>query len=276
LGATVALTCFVEPYILVTNWWAEFVKPPARIETAAPLTRYLQTFPPTENRVYTRFNLFEDQTAATPRVDGPNLTALYGLHNVAGYEPLLLARYSRALGGVGLDTVNPLPGYPPNDTLLAANSHVLDLLNTTLIASYSDLSIARAPPTHGEMSFDLSEAGVEIKPQATQPLAITDTTADTLALVTSLANAADIEQGTPVARVRLLTADGTYIERSLRAGIDTAEWAHERPDIRPVIRHTLATVFDRQVGDQANSYQACRYVTRIALGTRARIKEVEL
>src|SRR5207237_9838331 len=125
-----------------------------------------------EDRVYTRLNLDEDEFARAPLVDPPNLTALAGLHNVAGYEPLLLERYSRALGGVGLDTVNPLPGYPPNTELLAANSHVLDLLNTTLVASFRNLSPSHTPlPAHAGIEFDLSEAGIEIKPQATERVA---------------------------------------------------------------------------------------------------------
>lgn len=277
LGSTIALICFIEPFILVTNWWAEFAKTPARITTAAPLTHYLQTFSPLQNRVYTRFNLFEDQTTSLPRVDSPNLTALYGLHNVAGYEPLFLKRYSRALGDVRLDGVNALPGYPPNDTLLAANSHVLDLLNATLIVSYSDLSTTRAVPvTRDEITFDLTEAGIEIKPRSTLPVALTDSAADAIAVITSLANASDVEQGETVARVRVLTTDGERIERDLRAGIDTADWSHERPDLKSAMRHNLATVFDRLAGDAANTYQSCRYLARVSLGKRVRVKQVEL
>ncbi len=276
MGAIVC-ACFVEPYIMVAHWWAGFAKTPARVVTAAPLTRYLQQFPPEQNRVYTRFSLFEDEYAVAPRIDPLDLTARYGLHNVAGYEPLLLERYSRALGNVGLDSVNPLPNYPPNDLLLATDSHVLDLLNTTRVTSFRNLrpSPATLPQTN-EIAFDLSEAGTEIKPQTTARVGLTDTTADSLALVTSLANSADIAQGTPVARVRLLTADGRTIERSLRAGMDTSEWAHERPDLRPTIRHALAPLFDRQQGDADNSYQACRYLARIELGERVRVKEIAL
>src|SRR5262249_16675747 len=98
---SIATISFVEPYILVRNWWAEFVVPAQRLTSPAPLTSYLQKFPSEQNRVYTRFDFFEDQTAANASVDAPNVTAIYGLHNVAGYEPLVLSRYSRALGDVG-------------------------------------------------------------------------------------------------------------------------------------------------------------------------------
>ncbi len=275
LTAAIAVNCFVEPYIMVKNWWAGFAKTPARVVTAAPLTRYLQQFPPQEGRVYTRINLFQDEYATAPRVDALNLTARYGLHNVAGYEPLLLERYSRALGNVGLDSVNPLPGYPPYDALLGSNSHVLDLLNVTRLATFQNLRPSpMALPEKNGLRFDLSEAGLEIKPHTTAHVGLTDAMADSLALVTSLANSGDIAQGTAVARVRLRTFDGRSIERELRAGVDTAEWAHERPDMRPTIKHSLAPVFDRQAGDLQNSYQACRYLAQLALGARVRVQEI--
>lgn len=277
LAAIVMLGCMIEPCILIRNWWQGFAKTSVRLTTAAPLTRYLQQFNPEDNRVYTRLNLFTDENSASPRVDPLDLTAMYGLHNVAGYEPLMLDRYSRALGHVSLDSVNPLPGYPPKDTLLGRESHVLDLLNTRYVASFSNLRTNRAPFfERAGVKLDLTEAGKEISPGKSEPIAITDALADSIALVTSLANSADVVQGTAVARVRLVTTDGQQLERDLRAGEETAEWAHERPDVRATVKHKLATVFDRQMGDLDNTYQACRYFARIDLGARVRVKRVEI
>jgi Bacterial membrane protein YfhO len=95
-------------------------------------------------------------------------------------------------------------------------------------------------------------------------------------LITSMANSIDVEQGTSVGRLRLTTDLGHVIEKELRAGIDTSEWAYERPDVRPVIKHQQASVFDRQVGDAQNTYQACRYVTRVPFENSSRVTRVEL
>jgi hypothetical protein len=46
--------------------------------------------------------------------------------------------------------------------------------------------------------------------------------------------------------------------------------------VRAGVRHALAPVFDRQVGDTANSYQACRYLIQISLGKRVRVKEIKI
>lgn len=50
----------------------------------------------------------------------------------------------------------------------------------------------------------------------------------------ALDHAGHIDQGTVVARIR---ANGSSLP--VRAGIETAEWAHERPDVRSSVRHGL-------------------------------------
>ena len=263
-----------EPYICFRNWWSNIAKTPARVQTLAPITRVLTASD--SNRVYTRFDLFIDDTATTPRVDSPNLTALPGINNVAGYEPLMLERYSRALGNVGLDSVNEIAGNPPPDSIYYDNSHVLDLLSTSAVATFSDLRSTPKPlPVFEGVKLALNETGVELPPGSTKLIGLPDFKADTIVLVTSLANSVDVEQGAIVGRLRLLTDSGTVVEQELRAGIDTAEWAHERSDVHPIIKHHQARVFDRQVGDTDNTYQACRYIARVRFDS-AHIKQVEL
>ncbi|HEX9918196.1 MAG TPA: hypothetical protein VGA87_03460, partial [Pyrinomonadaceae bacterium] len=147
LLCVVALASFVEPYILVNRWWSHFVKPAGRFARVAPLTRYLQQFPPPGGRVYTRFGLYLDEFTRDAPFDAQNRTALYGLHNVAGYDPLILERYSRALGNVNFDGVIARTGSPDNPALLSDRSHVLDLLNTRHLVAYTNLAtVPRRPP----------------------------------------------------------------------------------------------------------------------------------
>jgi hypothetical protein len=143
----VLLASFVEPYILVNRWWSHFVKPAGRFARVAPVTRYLQQFPPAEGRVYTRFSLYLDEFLADAPFDAQNRTALYGLHNVAGYDPLILERYSRALGNVNFDGVTARTGSPDNPALLSDRSHVLDLLNTRHLVTFANFAtVLHRPP----------------------------------------------------------------------------------------------------------------------------------
>jgi hypothetical protein len=147
LACVVLLACFVEPHLLVTHWWPGTIKTTERLTTPARTTRYLQQFPAHENRVYVRANSGAEEYAAAPRFDALNLTARYGLHNVAGYEALLFERYSRALGDVDYDAVNPRRNVHPTLALFAPESHVLDLLNTTRVVTFANLATTPAPET---------------------------------------------------------------------------------------------------------------------------------
>ena len=284
LMASIALVCVFDPAINVSRWLAGTLFTSARFHVVSPTTRFLQNYPPEQNRVYTRVTLYgeyAEEFTLEPRLDSTNLTALFGLHNVAGYEPLIFERYSRALGGVGMDAVSPRAGYPPNSDLFAAKSRVLDLLNTTHVVSYANLAPDIEPNLEPNiskdgMSFARSDAGRTVAPGETVTLAGGAVEGDTLALVTVLSSSEDLKQGTVVASVRLHLNGAPVIERSLRAGIDTAEWAHERPDVRANIQHALAPVFASHPGDEGNSFTRHHYLTRIPLGARVRVEKIEI
>lgn len=155
LCSAVSLACFVEATMMMHTWWT----PPARLASEfaipSPATEFLRQFPPEANRVYTRVRLGADQSPASPRIDALNLTAPHGLHNVAGYEPLILGRFSRAFGGVGTDSVTPRPDVSLGLSLFDPRSHVLDLLNTRFVVGFSNSATDRVTPLAG---FDLDPA----------------------------------------------------------------------------------------------------------------------
>lgn len=280
LAASLSAACFVEPFIMASCWWFPDAKPAARFSEVSPAIRLLQTFPPEENRVYTRVELYLSPryTIPPPPLDLPNLPALQGIQNVAGYEQLVLERFSRALGNVGPDAVNPrydMPG-APDQSVFAERSHVLDLLNTTFVAAFANLATT-PEPTLQKDGIQLSARDLNHALQPGETLALhAQATADTLALVSSLSNSVDVADGHEVARLRLFTADGQVAEQTVRAGTDTSEWAHERPDVRAAIRHRLAHVFDSSPGDAANSFPSHRYWARINLGARLDLRRVEI
>jgi hypothetical protein len=278
LTSAIFLACFVEAHATVSCWWAGFGSLPAsRFQAVSDSTRFLQQSPPMENRVYTRVAMFSEEFNAPPRLEAPNLTMLNGLHNVAGMEPLISERYSRALGGVGPDSVTPRAGSPRNDDLFTARSHVLDLLNTTHVVTYAGtLQILEDPVVRRDgvavSKFDL---GLTLPPGATAQLTGSALPNDQLALVTSLSNSVAEPQGSAVARVRVLGQDGHTVELDLRAGIDTAEWAHERADVSAVVAHARATVFDGQPVE-GSSHKALRFWTRLPLGAALAVRRVEI
>ncbi|MDT7541207.1 MAG: hypothetical protein QOE33_1111 [Acidobacteriota bacterium] len=140
LACALAVALFFEPFICYSLWWRYVRKDAARFSTPAAATRFMLSHAPDENRVYTRVNLFADETIIPTRVDGPDLAAARGLREVAGYEPLAFVRYTRALADAYPDVNDARSGPPPDTSIFGARSHVLDLLNTTYVAVLPDAS----------------------------------------------------------------------------------------------------------------------------------------
>jgi Bacterial membrane protein YfhO len=277
LAGAIVLACFVEPSIMAARWWWPALKSAERFDAVSPASRFLQSKAPEEYRSYTRTVLWTEEYLEHPRLDSSNLTMLHKLRNTGGYEPLILERYSRALGNVTMDTANPRPGIKPDLTLFEPRSRVLDILNTAYVVSYADLLTEPTLPVEKDgIRFSAPNISQEIKPLETIQLEGAARECDTVAVVSSMAHSAQEADGAAVAKLRLLTMDGRVIERELRAGLDTAEWAHDRPDVLRIIRHKLAPVFDSFPGDEGNSFIFHRYWTRIPLGERVRVARLEI
>lgn len=273
--AVIALACFFEPSVMAARWWWPTLKPASRFTTPSPTTKFLQKYPADQNRVYSYAYPFIEEYAVQPRLEPSNLTVLYGLQDVAGYEPLILSRYSRALGDTYVDAVRPRPGYEADNTLFESSSHVLDLLNTRFVVSYPYLQTEPATPIEKDgIKFTPRDLDKTIKPGETVTLKGAAADADTLALVTSTAFSADEPDGTQVASMRLFSPTGKMIERPLRVGIDTAEWAHDRPDVRSIVRHSLARVFSASPGDA--TFSRYNFISRLPFDLRMTVDHLEI
>ncbi|MEO8434566.1 MAG: YfhO family protein [Pyrinomonadaceae bacterium] len=278
LTSVILVACFAEPSLQATRWWWGALKPSNQFTTPSPTTQFLQKYPPEQHRIYTRSFLFVEDLLPQRRFEPTNLTMLHGLQNVAGYEPLILERYSRALGNVFLDAVTTRPGYPADTSLLESKSHVLDILNTSFVVGYAGLSLEPIRWVEKDgIKFGLDNPNVTIKPGETTTLPAVAAEADTLGVVTTLSFSDQIADGGVIAKVRVFTTDGRTIEREIQAGRDSAEWAHDRPDVRARIRHKLAPVFDRHpTSDKGDAFTYYRYWTRIPFGERLPVERIEI
>ena len=220
-----------EANAFVWRKWGRLTLDAGRFAARSPVTSLLLGAQrPEEGRVYTRVDLFVEEFTTRPRLEGPNLTALHGLHNVAGVEPLIPERYSLALGGVGPDSVNVRAGFPDNRALLSARSRTLDLLNTTHLVSFAGLRKSPDPPAPRDgVSFAPGDLGVTLAPGERVELSAGNSAGDTLALVTSLANSGPEEEEELKSRASFCTRRTMELaEPALRAGRGPSEWAHER------------------------------------------------
>jgi len=93
--------------------------------------------------------------------------------------------------------------------------------------------------------------------------------------VSLLSDAVGVPQGQDVARVEARLATGRSFELRLRAGVETAEWSWERPDVRPRVAHAIAPIFNTWTEPGA-SFAAHRYLGRLRLPGRYHVDGVSL
>jgi len=77
---------------------------------------------------------------------------------------------------------------------------------------------------------------------------------DRLALLTHAGLSAAFPQGLEIAQLIVTAADGTEIVRPIRVGIETAEWAYDRGDVRARIQHERPPPAGRQIGNARAYY----------------------
>ena len=170
-----------------------------------------------------------------------DLAVLWKLPSLAKYGPLLPARYQELMM---MEANSRFLGQwwdPADRALDIAGGRffaVPEVPNTSVADSQGvRFSEADLPLSVGHgCGASVESAGVPLR----QPQKIRG-----IALVTLTGCTASVEQGTPVAEIRLQDIHGAGVALPVRAGVETAEWAAGCADIAPVIRHRMAAVYSR-------------------------------
>jgi hypothetical protein len=241
----------------------------------------------------------------------PDVYMMHGVPNAAGYDGFGLARYSRLAGEMKVwgELTDP-------ETTLRGESREIDLLGVRYLVSMrakgggakanaadvskteggrtggtaTDASKTTAAQTpsqefplatekYGDFMFAASDLGLpNIGAGKTLRFNIPPTKADRLALLTNLSWSEDVPDGADVVYILLKPrGGGRLIPFALRAGADTAEWAHDRADIRARVRHRRATVATSYpVKDAKGDYEGHTYVTYFALPESVEIDSGEI
>ncbi|MEP6818967.1 MAG: YfhO family protein [bacterium] len=222
----------------------------------------------------------------------PDTYMMHGIENAAGYDGFGLTRYSRLAGDMKLwgELTDP-------ERSVRGPGREFDILNVRYLLKQSLQGEARrraaersplaaAPPPNtppalidlGGVPFGQEELGApSLINQERLVFAMPPTEANSIALVTSLAWAADVKDGEVVGYVRLRTEDGKKLEFQLRAGEHTAEWSHDRPDFQKTIRHRRAPVTTSfPVVDSSGNYEGHTYVAQFKFPKTVRVAGGEI
>ena len=270
LATTIVLACFWEQYLMASAWWFPQNKPASYFTQASPPLRFLYEHEGEQSRIYTSWGpgVYLDLRRHEPH----NLAARRGIEDAAGYEPLMTKRYSLAFGA-GWAFETPTFNAPLDPQILDPRWQTLDLLNVRRLIQFS------APPSWLEKDgarFAATDAQSNLTAGSTVNFTGASANVDTLSLVTAMANSTHLPQDEIVAEIIIHTGDGRRLDRKLKAGVDTAEWAHERADVKAAVRHALPRVYASAPGDERNSFPALRYWTAFNLGEKTAVDRVEM
>ena len=159
-----------------------------------------------------------------------NLATLAGRRNVNGYDPMVPASRRAAFDGMGVDGTLPR-------SFLDTDPGRLELLGVRWVEVPSAALVV--PPDADSLGEPLN---VVVEPPRPHLFPLPITRATEVRIVSFLAGAAAVEQDRVVAECVVRLASGRELWLPLRAGVETAEWAWERPDVRSVVRHGKAAV----------------------------------
>jgi hypothetical protein len=159
-----------------------------------------------------------------------NLASLTGHRNVNGYDPMVPASRREALDGMGADGTLPR-------RFFETDPGRLELLGVRWVQVPTETLVVP------QDAAGLGEAlDVVVEPPRPHLFPLPITLATEVRVVSFLAGAVAVEQGRVVAECVVRLASGREIWHPIRAGVETAEWAWERPDVRAAVRHGKATV----------------------------------
>ncbi|HET8646291.1 MAG TPA: YfhO family protein, partial [Vicinamibacteria bacterium] len=164
-----------------------------------------------------------------PGLDGDdlaygNLAGLAGRRTANGYDPMVPLRTRAALGSMSVGGVLPA-GFPHGDP------GRLELLGVRWVQV--PVSALRGGAGRGA-----AEPAVHVPLSGPRFFPFPMTAARSVRIVSSLVDAAAVPQGHVVARVYVRLASGRgEFAFPLRAGLETAEWAWDRADVRAAVAH---------------------------------------
>ncbi|HXI18934.1 MAG TPA: YfhO family protein, partial [Chloroflexota bacterium] len=159
-----------------------------------------------------------------------------------------------------------------------APSRLLDMMNARF---YAVRNAYEGLPSHALTAFNprrplVSSTGRN--PAGDASFALKGTPATVLRVVSTMRWATAVSQGTDVALLTATTTNGQQHRFRLQAGVHTAEWAWERPDLRDKIAHQkppVARTWEQRDG-RAQPYPAHFYFGEFAFPSTVRLQRVDV
>ncbi len=147
----------------------------------------------------------------------PNFSITRGLQMVNGYDPTRLPQMAVVAGRLMLD------GVIMEHAALSAHAQGFNLMNAKYLLKERTAPSGKTIAYQG-INFDDRQMDMPMESHGQIRLSA-NAIASELAIISSMENANNVSDGSPVMNIRLRTTDGQLIERQVLAGRDTDHWA---------------------------------------------------
>jgi hypothetical protein len=198
-----------------------------------------------------------------------NLGIIRDLQSVSGYDPMRLTRTAAISGDIDIF------GVINNPNVFETTDQGLNLLNV----KYLFYEHQRLPADRDIQVLKIDDIGfnevvteTRLQPGNNYEFGGGGQLATELALISTMANSAQIPDNSPVVKIKIHTKDGSVIERDMLAGRDTAEWAYDHPAVKAIIKHRRAKIAESWPAEGCDAH---RYLARIPFD-RAEIDRIEI
>ncbi|MDI6782588.1 MAG: YfhO family protein [bacterium] len=210
----------------------------------------------------------------------PNLSKLWEIPSVGGYNPLIMTRISNLLnmaeyGGIDSKTLTK-----DNAALnIMATRYLFIPMN---LVHQNNGRVSNADFIKYDIGWLKDDLGIIMNSyyssQAQANLVQGTYFATKLVLVTSLSYSPGIPDGTQVLRVVVTTDEDKTFSFPIEAGKNTAEWAYDRKDVKTIVKHKQAQIFDSfPIEDHTfGTFNGHKYLALLPLTGRYQINKIFL
>jgi hypothetical protein len=183
-----------------------------------------------------------------------NWAGLSGGRSASGYDPMVPLRTRTALGGMSVG--GALPG-----AFFRTDPARLEMLGVSWVM------LPAASLAAPRLGFTGDPVDLRLEPGRRRFFPLSVVPATEVQVVSFLSRSERVTQGREVARLTVRLASGRSFDLVLRAGVDTAEWAWDRPDLVGRVAHQRASVFESW-RDPGATFAGLRYLGRLRLPGR--------
>jgi len=201
----------------------------------------------------------------------PNNSIARGIQSVNGYDMLRLTRPAVVMGDMSPDGVVQDVG------VFSVADQGLNLFNVKYLLAERNGALGEGKTvSYDSVRFREKYLDLRLAPGIQREIPLEGITASEIVIVSAMSNSTHLPDETTVVKVSAYTMDGKMIERELKIGRDTSEWAYDRADVRSNIKHARARVIESwPVSDENGNFEGHRYLAKLPFG-RAGIEKIRL